>query len=293
MTFRKLLTVIVYTVIMLFIGRNLTSLPRFHVFTSSDPKKVAENNAGTVKTAIKKLLLTAAGNYSVYFVDLKNNTHVGISEKEMFTGASINKVHIISALYYLENKGKIDLDEKITLQEKDIQDYGTGSLRYQKPGSVYSLKTLAKMALKESDNTAARIIALKIGVEQIQSIMERFGLTQTDMENNKTSNYDMYVLMKRIYEGKVTNKGKTQELLSFMTDTDIEDRLPSLLPPGVTIYHKTGDTVGGLHDVGIIAYKDHLFYIGVFTSDITDEKKTKQTIGEIARTIIDTYKTRE
>lgn len=285
---RKTFTIIVYTLIILIIGRNLPFLPRFVVL--SNPKTYATD----LKKEIIKLIQNKKGNYGIYYANLKSGETFGISEKERFTGASIHKIPIVATLYYLENKGKIRLDEQVTLQEVDIQDYGTGSLRYQKPGSTYSLKTLAKLSLKQSDNTAAHILSNKIGEENVQKTIDQFGLTQTNMASNQTSPYDMYLLFKKIYNNEVTTPAKTQELLGFMQDTDIEDRLPKLLPKGSLIYHKTGDAVGSIHDVGIIKNGNNIFFLGVLTSDIgTDEKVTQETIAKIAKNVLDFYQKRK
>ena len=285
---RKIFTIIVYTTIILLIGRNLAFLPKFYIFSSEKEEKNEFTNNLKLKT--KRIIDSATGNYGVYFADLNNPYEFGINHKEIFTGASVNKVQIVSVLYYLDNKNKIDLDEQITLQDNDIQDYGTGTLRYQKPGGIYSLKTLAKLAIQQSDNTAAHILGKRIGIPTIQKIINEWGLTQTNMENNKTSVNDMYILFRKIYKGEITNTAKTQELFGFMIDTDIEDRLPALLPENVSIYHKTGDAVGSMHDVGIIQDGSTVFFLGIMTSDVGNtENKTKENIAQIAKTIMEEY----
>lgn len=288
--FRKLLTIIVISMFLLIIGRNLTFLPRVpFVYT-----KATTYNTDLLKKNIQNLIAKQKGHYSVLFVDLKTPTTFGVNEDTMLTGASVNKVHIVATLYYLANKGKINLDQKITLQKKDIQDYGTGSLRYQKPGESYSLKTLAKLTLQQSDNTAAYILANRIGRSQIQTIMSGLGLTQTNMEDNKTSLSDMALLYQKIYNHEVTSKALSKELLNFMENTDIEDRLPLQLPDTVTIAHKTGDSVGGVHDVGIIMDGEHVYFLGVLTSDVGGhEQEAATTIATISKSVYDFMKSQE
>lgn len=283
---RKVFSVITFTLICLLVGRNLSFLPRFELFTNE--KKEAEK----IQKEISEFTKKQKGNYSVYYVSLSSDASFGIQENQIYTAASVNKVPIVAALYYLANKGKIDLDENITLQKEDIQDYGTGSLRYQKPGTQYSLKTLAKLALNQSDNTAAYILANKIGMNEVQKIMNQLGLKQTEMNNNKTSLSDMYVLYKKIYTKELTNEARTKELLGFMKDTDFEDRLAPGLPKGSIFYHKTGDEVGIVHDVGIVENKDSTFFIGVLTSEVGDStQETKNAIKTIAEKIINFEKT--
>lgn len=281
---RKLLTVIVYTIIVLLIGRNLSSLPRFTVL--SNP----QHYAAELQNQTKKIIAGKKGSYGIYYADLTTGQHFGINEHQMFTAASVNKVPIVAVLYYLENKGKLNFDEQITLQQSDIQDYGTGSLRYAQLGTTYSLKTLAKLSLQQSDNTAAHILGERIGMDVIQKTINDWGLTQTDMANNQTSPQDMYLLFQKIYTNQITTPGKTDELLHFMTNTDIEDRLPAELPEGTDVFHKTGDAIGSLNDVGIIKRNNHVFFLGVLTSDIgSDEATAKKTIADIAKNAVAFY----
>jgi len=276
--------IILYSFCILLIGRNLTFLPRIQTLQN------ISSNSDSLKEKIQEITKKEKGSFSIYFEDLTKKSEVkpfGINEQQLHTAASVNKVPIIAVLYNEAGKGKINLDDKVVLQENDIQDYGTGSLRYSEPGDVYSLKTLARLALQQSDNTAAKVLAQKIGQGTIQKTIAGWGLTQTHMENNKTSTLDMGLLLKKIYRGEVTSPALTKELLGFMTNTDFEDRLPNSLPKDTVVYHKTGDSVGGVHDVGIIKRGDHLFYVGVLTSDIGDkEQETKELIGLIAKEIL-------
>ena len=230
-------------------------------------------------------------NYSVYVKDVNSDFVTGINESVIFTAASVNKVPIVAALYYYADKGEIDLDERVTVQSADIQDFGTGSIRYDPPGSVYAIKTLAKLAIEQSDNTAAYVLGnYTVGLDKVQSLMNQWGLTQTDMVNNKTSNRDMSILFEKIYKGGVTNTASTQEMLAFFKDTDFEDRLPSLLPKTVAVYHKIGNEIAIMHDAGFVTDGKTSYYIGVFTNDITDEKETKKIIAEISKLVYDYLK---
>ena len=227
-------------------------------------------------------------NYSVYVKDFNSDFAIGINESVIFTAASVNKVPIVAALYYYAGKGEIDLDERVTVQSADIQDFGTGSIRYDPPGSVYAIKTLAKLAIEQSDNTAAYVLGTyTVGFEKIQALMGEWGLTQTDMVNNKTSNRDISILFEKIYKGEVTNEASTQEMLAFFKDTDFEDRLPALLPKTVSVYHKIGNEIAIMHDAGFVTDGKTTYYIGVFTNDITDEEETIKIIAEISKLVYD------
>lgn len=245
---------------------------------------IKKKSPESLRTKIQETVNNRWRNYSVYVKDFNSDFVMGINETVIFTAASVNKVPIITALYYYAGKGEIDLDKQVTIQAADIQDFGTGSIRYDPPGSTYSIKTLAKLAVEQSDNTAAYVLGnYTVGLEKVQALMNQWGLTQTDMENNKTSNRDIAVLFEKMYKGGITNAASTQEMLAFFKDTDFEDRLPALLPKNTSVYHKIGNEIAIMHDAGIVTDGKTTYYIGVLTSDITDEEETAKIIAEISK----------
>lgn len=240
---------------------------------------------------IKQKIALDWKNYSVLVVDTKSDFRMTINDTEMFTAASVNKIPILAALYIGIQKNDIDPDTVITVQEEDIQDYGTGSIRYDGAGSTYTIKTLARLMMQQSDNTAAYILANHIvGMDTILSLLDDWGMTQTDMTSNKTSNSDVYMIMKKIYEGNIANPAYTQEMLTFFKDGEFEDRIPGLLPKTVSVYHKIGSEVGYLHDVGVVVGPTTTYYIGIFTSDITDEKEATRLMAETSKLVYDYMK---
>lgn len=277
---RRLAAIFVFAIFFIFLGRHLTFLPTINLSMKQGTQQLKEE--------VEKITKNKKGFYSVYYKNIKTNDSFGIDENQLQTGASVNKLPIIAVLYLFDKQGKLKLDDKITIQQEDVQDYGTGSIRYQQMPQVYSLRNLAKLSLRESDNTAAHILGIKIGMDKVQELVNSWGLKQTDMENNKTTAYDMEILFEKIYKREVANEDQTKELLDYLTDGDTEDRLPKSLPSGTKVYHKTGDGEGFVHDVGIIDTGKQTYYLGVMTSDIGDNlDQTKKTIAEISKKIYD------
>lgn len=247
-----------------------------------------KKNPQDVKKKIEETVGTTWRNYSVVVMDYTSDFRLDLNGSVMYTAASVNKLPIMAAVYVDAQNGDVDLDKIITLQQEDIQDYGTGSIRYDPPGTTYSVKTLVKIMMQKSDNTAAYLLANNVvTIEKIQALVDRWGMIQTDIVNNKTSNNDIANLMEKIYRGNIVNPALTQEMLAFLKDTDIEDRLPADLPSSVRVYHKTGNGQGQIHDVGIITDRKITYYLGIFTSDITDETQTTKLMAKISRVVYD------
>lgn len=250
-----------------------------------------KKNPEELKTKIKQKIGLTWKNYSILVVDIKSDFRVAINDTEMFTAASVNKIPILAALYIGIQNQDIDPDKVITIQEEDIQDYGTGSIRYDGTGSTYTIKTLGRLMMQQSDNTAAYVLANHIiGIDTIQSLLTSWGMVQTDMINNKTANNDVFKIIKKIYEGNIANPAYTQEMLAFFKDTEFEDRIPGLLPKNIEVYHKIGSEIGFLHDVGVVIGPTTTYYIGIMTSDITDEKQATKLMAEVSKLIYDYMK---
>lgn len=279
---RKFAAIIVFAIFFMILGRHLTFLPTINLsMNSKEEDLIAE---------IKKITQEKKGFYSIYFKDLNSEIEFGLDESQINTAASVNKVPIIAALYLLDRDGKVSLDDRVTIQENDVQDYGTGSIRYQEMPQTYSLRNLAKLALKESDNTAAHVIEVKIGEDNVQKLVDSWGMKQTNMIDNKTSAKDMSIIFQKIYKGEIADAANTKELLQFLSNTDFEDRMPKELPKSAAVYHKTGDEEGYVHDVGLIKTNKGIYYLGVLTSDVGGkEEETKSTIGQISKKIFDTF----
>lgn len=243
--------------------------------------------------ALKQRIQSAVGNtfknYSVYVVDYHSNFSMGINESEIFTAASVNKLPIMAALYSEAQNGKINFDQVITLQAEDIQDYGTGSIRYDKPGSTYTVKTLVRLMMQKSDNTASFLLGnYVVGLPAVQSIINTWGLSQTDMASNKTSNHDMELLLRKIYDNTVASPAQTSEMLGFMRDSDFESRIPGELPHDVIVYHKTGDgDTGEVHDVGIVTRDSRAYYIGILTTNAGDPEAASKLEAKISQIVYD------
>lgn len=279
---------IIAILLLIWFGKKILFPPAITSPISEHKVESIPKNSNDLDKKIREKLAEKLDQYSILVVDYTSDFRYARGESEIFTAASINKLPIVAALYAHAASGDIDLDETVTIQESDIQDYGTGSIRYNGPGQTYSIKTLAKLAITQSDNTAAYVLTNHIvGLTRLNTLIKEWRLEQTDIEQNKTSNRDISMLFRTIYEEKITNHAYTHELLSFLKDTDFKTRLPALLPSTATIYHKIGTEVRFFHDAGIVSDENITYYVGIFTRDLTDEVATDATIAEISKIIYD------
>src|SRR3989338_7794412 len=119
----------------------------------------------TVTDEIKEIIEKGRGSFSILAYRYKDGRSIEINENMQLTAASVNKIPILAGLYAMASNGEIDLERQVKLQKEDVQDYGTGSIRYDPVGTLYSLKTLARLMMEKSDNTAAHILGKIIVTE--------------------------------------------------------------------------------------------------------------------------------
>ena len=245
------------------------------------PSKLPE-----LAVAIRKRIDETEGVYSVRFESFSTQESFGINDELMMTAASVIKIPILAALYSRAKAGTIDLSDTMTIPLQDVQDWGTGTIRYQEPPLTYSLRELARLLMEKSDNTAAYVLTHRvIGQNELQEMVEAWGLTGTNVKTNDTTNKDMNKLLNLMRTGVIAGE-MTDEMLGWMDDSDFEDRLPFLLPDDVTVYHKIGNEVRVVNDVGIIARDGKPeYYLGVMTAEIPDEAETKRAIAEISKMV--------
>lgn len=269
-----------YSFFLIILGRNLFFIP---VISLGGTTKAKDTEA--IRQDVADLLKDQKGEFNVCYTDLVTEDSFGIHPDTVLTGASLNKLPIVGYLYYLAGKKEIDLQETIVIQKSDIQDYGTGVIRYEEPGKTYTLQYLAQLALQKSDNTAAHVINIRIGEGNIQSYAYRLGMSATSMVENDTSCRDIQTFFKMLYANKIAPDALTKELMGYMENTDFEDRISRLLPRSMHVYHKTGDGVNFVHDGGIISNGKTPFILVVTSSNLSDDEKAKETIGKIAEKI--------
>lgn len=279
-------------VVLLRVFRSPTVISPVSAFASASnkqaTKKQTAKNPGELKLKIMEALDDSVPEYSIMVEDFLSPFQLVMGNSALYVGASVHKLPILAAIYGAVEKGTLSLDQAITFKEESRQDYGTGTLRYQKAGGKYSIEELATIMIKKSDNTAAYILANEVlNMRDIQSTINNFGLSETSMTDNMTSNKDMALLMKNLFTGRLFNASLTRNAINLLYDTDFEDRLPALLPNTARVYHKIGTAIAGLHDVGVVVTPHSMYYVGIFTRGVSDEERATQAIARASRAIYD------
>jgi beta-lactamase class A len=229
---------------------------------------------------------------SWYLKDIASGARADRGGAVPVPSASTRKISIMMAALAAVHAGKLALDQKVTIEAK-YQDNDSGTFQHLTPGFWITFRDALVMMIIVSDNTSTGIVADLVGVPQIQRYCEAIGLTGTrhrfgipprlgpdhtlDQVTTTTPN-DQGLLLELILRGTTdpavaSRLDVTPELcrlgLDILSWQKLKARLPSQLPLGTKVAHKTGTGARGYMDAGIVFKGERpLFILTAFTEHV-------------------------
>jgi beta-lactamase class A len=169
------------------------SLPRFAAallatVVACAPSAVAHSQVTSLPvvhadtTALRRVLDSIADahhgvvGYSV--IDLESGERISRRGDETFPTASLIKVAILVTLYDLVSKGRISLDDPLTVLKID-QVPGSGVVQFLHNGTVLTVHDAAWLMCTISDNTATNLLLDRIIIRRVWDKMDSLGLHHT------------------------------------------------------------------------------------------------------------------
>ncbi len=210
-----------------------------------------KEKADKAKTDFRNLTKDLAGKYSLYVVRLVNGSSYGVGETELMDAASLVKLPVMAAMYLEFEKLTFNPNSKYILTSKD-KKAGAGSLQYKPNGYSISYQELLNLMGKQSDNTAFNIVKNILGKEKIDKTLTEIGMVKTNIENYKTTAYDIGIFFEKLYKGEILTRKYKELMTESLTNTIFEDWLAAGLPEGVKFVHKYGRETNVVNDSGIV-----------------------------------------
>jgi beta-lactamase class A len=232
----------------------------------------------------------------IFIVDLDTGAYIDLDSNSTFSAASTIKLPILVAFFQDVDKGKIRLDELLTMKPEMIAG-GSGDLQYKKPGTQYTALEVAKKMITISDNTATNMLIERLGgTEVLDQRFRSWGLTTTAIRNrlpdvegtNTTSPRELASLMSIVHQGELVSLQSRDRILDIMQQTVTNSMLPKGLGAGAIIAHKTGTIGSLLADVGLVDMPTGKRYIvTVMVKRPHNDASAEELIRQISRTTYD------
>ena len=226
--------------------------------------------------------------------DLNSGDQFFLHENEVFAQASSIKVAVLADLYLQAQQGKLKLTDLYTVQASDLVADSDimGGLT---PGITrVTLRDLATMMVAVSDNSAANVLIDRVGMENVNAMLDSLGLTHTQLRRkmmdldgakqgreNISTPREMMLLFEALYRGKLLNKESTTDFFKVLS-TNKDSWIPRDLPADVKIANKPGSLEGVRNDSGIVFVEGRPYVICIMTAFLENERDGEEAISKIS-----------
>jgi beta-lactamase class A len=249
--------------------------------------ELTEEKAEPLRSELGQIARAYPATYGVVILDPSSGERVAMDADRRFLAASLNKLPVLMTLYRAAASGQVDLDDEISMRASDVQAYGTGVLYTYPVGHTMTLRECARLLIKESDNTAWKMLDRYLGRNYIRAELYRVGARSTEYWiPNTTTPSDVLLMLEKISDPSYTTPDLSAEMLDVMTNTAFEDRLPKPLPEGTRVAHKIGYYGATFADAGVVfpegARDARDAYLIVVITDDTSELVSRDAMREMS-----------
>jgi beta-lactamase class A len=287
------------------------------------PLLFAEGGSGPKRyfeTAIGKVSQSAEGKVEVALMILEDQDSLSINGRGRFPMQSVYKFPLALAALHQVDRGKLSLDQKISVTKRDLLPNTLSPLREKYPdGNVdVTLRDLLYYTVSLSDNNGCDILfRLLGGTKAVEKYIHGLGVkgiamaaTEEEMHRawpvqytNWSEPVAMLALLTKFHRGEVLSTTSRELLWNIIAETPTKpNRIKGLLPAGTTVAHKPGTSGTNAHgiaaatnDAGIVALPNGKhFAIVVFVSDAPGAEPVREVlIARIAKAAWDYYLSKE
>jgi beta-lactamase class A len=247
---------------------------------------------------LSELAARAPGRVGVAVRDLSTGLETSVNGGSNMPAASVIKIPVMVEVFRQMSLGRVSLDRVVHLRESD-RDFGWGDIADAAAGSGFTVKTLLRAMITDSDNTATNMLIRLVGRQHINATMADLGLRDTylgdyirsdgDIRSLRTSAADMARLLQRIALEQVVDAWSCREMIAIMAGQRHNNLIPEPLPKGIEIAHKTGTLHDTLNDVGIVFLGQQPYVIAVMTTHLADLDAGRDFIRHVSRLAFDTF----
>lgn len=267
------------------------------------PKSFLILNYAPLKREIQEFIDKNNLTVSVYVENLRSGSFIGIDERKSYYPASLNKLPVAMIILNEVEQGKLDLDMGIPINDTyRSKEFGT---LYKVKGNEVALRVLIEKMLKESDDTAFKVLLEYIDANDTNLLLQYLDYYSDDSiltyDIDKYAEYglvtpkSMYNIFSSLYFSTVLDQKDSEYVLSLLTDTVFDIKNIANLPNNVTIAQKFGLKYSEgdmyLHSCGIMYFGESRIFYCVMTKDLEGETATKaigRIVNEIYSYVIDT-----
>lgn len=216
---------------------------------------------------IRREMETIPGYLGFYYKNLITGLEYGIREEEAFLAASVIKLPLFLHVLQRSAEGSLDMTQKFTVEDWEKMPSCGGLNQFTGPVEA-DIRTLCRLMIVLSDNTATNKLFRLCGLEDCNAAFREMGLEKTvvrrllfDSEaasrglENTICPKEIGMLMEKLYRGTFVNEEVCKEAVETLLKQQVDHKLDGKLCGAVPIAHKTGEDSRLSNDVGIVFAK--------------------------------------
>lgn len=220
------------------------------------------------------------GHTGFYYKNLVTGLEYGIRDDEAFLAASVIKFPLYLHILKCAERGLFSMEQSVTVKGEDKVPI-CGALTLFTEDIQADIRTLCRLMISISDNTATNVLIRLCGIEEINRSFREMGLKQTVLRRflfdreaseaglqNTISPKEMGLLLEGLYRKTIVGESACDEALKTLCLQQVDHKLNGKLCGLVDIAHKTGEDDQLSNDVGIV-FANEPFVI-CFTAHDTD-----------------------
>jgi beta-lactamase class A len=215
-----------------------TKVPSATVTVSNVQKESAQ-----IQDLLQTFTQKYPGRVGISVIDLDNGASAGVDADDQMVSASVYKIFVAYGIYQKIDAGSLTEKTYVSATGKTVESCMTAMIEV-------------------SDNDCGKALGDIVGWTKLDDQLKLLGLKSTTLDNydaygnvsgdKVTSPADVALFLKQLYAGSLVSDSSTAAFIALLKADQLNDWLPSGLPAGTVIAHKTGALYDYVHDAGIV-----------------------------------------
>jgi beta-lactamase class A len=274
------------------------------------PPSPSATSISTLTARVQKLVAASGAEVAVVMKTVDGRDEIRIDADKVFHAASTMKIPIMIELFRQAEAGTLSLDEPLPVRNEfhsivdgsvyrlSVDDDSDADV-YKAVGKTMTLRQLCEVMITVSSNFAANLLIERVGAANVRATVDRLGASgmvvlrgvedQKAFDkglNNTTTAAALAVLMEKLAKGEAVGRKADAEMVAILKRQKFHDAIPSGVPDGVEVAHKTGNITKIHHDAAIV-YGPRPYVLVVLVRGIQEQIVSGPLMASISREIWD------